>query len=155
MGHRLELLAWPLFSPRQLCFVALIAIYVFNAAATVTQTVTVQMLNGKNGRPIAKAKIYISFPDEPARKTLQLTTDSRGEIQFEVNGSNTFQVHQIGYATCDEQPGGTQPRSYPIDTILNTGLVSANECGHIHVQPERGRLVFFVRHGTWAEWLKE
>jgi hypothetical protein len=158
MEQMLEQLARPRLRAlaQQICYCAVwVAICVLSVAAGVTQSITMQLLNGKNGKPIAKVKVYISFPDDPARQTLQFTTDSRGEIQFDVNGSKAFQVHQIGYGTCDEQAVGSQPRAYPIDKILDTGLVSANNCGHIRVQPERGRLVFFVRHGTWGEWLKQ
>ena len=154
MRQRLERTARSLASTQRLYFAVWIATCVFSATAGMAQSITVQLLNGKNGKPIAKVSVYISFSEDPARKTLHFTTDSRGEIQFAVNGSKTFQVNQIGYATCDEQPLGAQPRAYPIDRILDTGLVSANNCGHTRVQPEPGRLVFFLRHGTWGVWLR-
>ena len=119
------------------------------------QSITLQLLNGKNGKPITKVKVYISFPGDRVRKAIELTTDHRGKVQFDACGSKIFQVHQIGYATCDEQPVGSQPRAYPVDKIFETSQVSANDCGSTRVQSEPGRLVFFVRHGTWGEWLKQ
>jgi|SRR5580698_6455494 hypothetical protein len=158
MGQRLAQLARrrPRASTPQIRYCAVWMVFcVLTAAAGMAESITLQLLNGKNGKPIAKVKVYISFPDDAAKKALQFMSDSRGEIQFEVKGLKTFQVHQIGYGTCDEQPVGSQPRAYPIDRILDTGLVGANNCGHMHVQPEPGRLVFFVRYGAWGEWLKQ
>jgi len=139
---------------RKLCAVLCLVIWPF-CNVTSAQSITLQLLNGKNGKPITKAKVYISFSDDQTRKAIELTTDHRGEVQFDAGGSKTFQVHQIGYATCDEQPVGSQPRTYPVDRILKMGQVSANDCSRARLQPEPGRLVFFVRHGTWGEWLKQ
>jgi hypothetical protein len=138
----------------RLCFLFWISACLFcNIAAA--QLITVQLLNGKNGKPIGNATVHISFRDDANQKTLDLTTNSQGLIQFEANGSKTFQVHQIGFATCGEQPIGSQPRDYPIDRVLDAGLVSVNNCGHFIQEPKRGRLIFFVRHGTLGEWLKQ
>ena len=98
--------------------------------------------------------MYISFPDDQTRKSLVFTTDSRGELQFDANGFKTFRANQVGYATCDEHPRGTPPAAYPVDRVLSAGLVSANDCGSTRAQREPGRLVFFVRNGTWGEWTK-
>lgn len=144
----------PLLSVKRLSFILIIGqLACLSSSATIAQSIIVQLLNGKNGKPIAKAKIDISF--DGTRNPLHFTTDSQGEVRFDADGSQSFEVHQIGYATCDEQPYGSKPRDYSIDGILKSGLISANNCGHIRVQRERGRLVFFVRHGTWTEWLKQ
>jgi hypothetical protein len=139
---------------RKLCAVLCLAIWPFCNVAP-AQSITLQLLNGKNGKPITKVKVYISFSGDQARKAIELATDHRGEVQFDAGASKTFQVHQVGYATCDEQPVGSQPRAYLVDKVLETGQVSANDCGSTRLQPEPGRLVFFVRHGTWGEWLKQ
>ena len=139
---------------RKMCIVLCIFISLPSNVAS-AQSITLQLLNGKNGKPITKAKVYISLSDDQTHNAIELTTDHRGEVQFDAGGSKTFQVHQIGYATCDEQPVGSQPRAYPVEKILEAGQVGANDCGNTRMQPEPGLLVFFVRHGTWGEWLKQ
>ena len=140
---------------RTLCAVLCLSICLSSEAAS-AQRITLQLLNGKTAKPVTKAKVYISFSsDDQARKAIELTTDNQGEVQFDAALSMTFQVHQIGYATCDEQPFGSQPRAYSVDKVLTMGQVSANDCGSTRMRPEPGRLVFFVRDATWRERLKQ
>lgn len=138
----------------QSCILFWISTCLFSAAGA-AQSIIVQVLNGKTGKGIGNAKVQISLGDDAHRQTLELTTNAQGEIQFEANRSSTFQVHQVGFATCGEQPIGSQARDYPVDKILKTGLVTANECGRLIQEPRRGRLVFFVRHASWGERLKQ
>ena len=69
------------------------------------QPVTVQIVNGRNGKPMAKVRVYIGFDDLRGRQPLDLTTNRQGEIQFEADGAQTFQVHPVGTVACGEQQG--------------------------------------------------
>lgn len=131
------------------------ALICLSSGAVAAQLITVQLLDGKSGKPIAKARVDISLGDDKASHVLELTTNSQGEVQFEASGAQTFEVHQIGFASCDEQPPGSKPRDYMVEKIIEAGLVSANRCGRIRGERKKGLLLFFVRHGTWGEWLKQ
>lgn len=70
------------------------------------QTLVVQFMNGKSGKPIPKIRVYIGFDDLKTRQSLDLTTNRQGEVQFDANGSKAFQVHPVGLVACGEQTKG-------------------------------------------------
>src|SRR5271168_4477256 len=117
----------------------LLAAYMFSSTAT-AQSVTVQFLNGKSGKPIAKgSRIWVYFNDKTGRQIVDLRTDRQGAVQFETNDAKTFQVSAVGYVGCGEQPIGSSPRDYPIDEVLKTGLLTWNDCGRLNAEPLQGR----------------
>jgi len=124
------------------------------SGAACCQTVTVQIINGRNGKPISKVRVYIAFDDLKSRAPLDLNTNQQGIIQFETNGAKTFQVHPVGEVTCGEQPIGTPHRNYSIEEILKNGILTQNNCGNPTVEAPRGRLVYFVRRATGWELFK-
>jgi len=118
------------------------------------QPVTVQIVNGRNGKPMAKVRVYIGFDDLRGRQPLDLTTNRQGEIQFEADGAQTFQVHPVGTVACGEQPIGAPYRNYSVAEVFKSGLLTQNDCGHGHYEPLRGRLLYFVRPARWWELFK-
>jgi hypothetical protein len=118
------------------------------------QPVTVRIINGRNGKPLPKVRVYIGFDDLKGRQSLDLTTDAQGELQFEANGAKTIQVHPVGEVTCGEQPVGAPYRNYSIEEILKDGLLTKNDCSHISAEPLRGKLLYFVRPATGWELFK-
>ena len=128
---------------------------IFFDSAAKAQSVTVQFLSGRNGRPVAKGvRIWAFFNNESGRHILDLHTDGQGQVEFDANGAKTFQVSPVGYIDCGERPVGSSPRDYAIDEILKAGLLTRNDCGHINAEPLRGRLLYFVRRATWWELFK-
>jgi hypothetical protein len=128
---------------------------IFFGSPANAQSVTVQFLNGRNGKPIAKGvPIGVYFNNETGRHILDLRSDRQGEVQFDADGAKTFQVGPVGYVPCGEQPAGSPQRDYAIDEILKTGLITRNNCGRIAAEPLRGRLSYFVRPATWWELFK-
>jgi hypothetical protein len=119
-----------------------------------SQTVTVQLVNGRNGKPLANVKVQIGFDDLKGRQPLILNSNRNGEVQFETDGSKTYEVHPVGLVACGEQPIGVPFRQYSITDTLKTGLLTQNNCGRINSEPFRGRLLYFGRHATWWELLK-
>lgn len=119
------------------------------------ESVTVQFLKGRNGKPIAKGvRVWAYFNNETGRHILDLRTDRQGEVQFDSNGAKTFQVSSVGYIPCGEEPIGSPPRDYAIDELRENGLLTKNNCGRINAEPLRGKLKFFVRPATWWELFK-
>jgi hypothetical protein len=66
-------------------------------------TVTIQLLDGRNGKPMNKARFVILFPDEKGRPGLVLPTNQKGEVQFDAQGSETIIVTTVSAASCDAQ----------------------------------------------------
>jgi len=113
--------------------------------------VVVQLLNGRNGKPLANVRVYVSFDDHKGRKSLDLISNGRGEIEFDASGAGTFQVHPIALVPCGEQYIGNPDRNYAIDEVLGPGILTKNDCGHLESEPLRGRLLYFARRATWWE----
>lgn len=120
-----------------------------------SQTISVQLLNGQNGKPIKKGiRIWAYFNNDAGRHILDLHTDREGQVQFDVNGAKTFQVSPVGYVPCGEQPIGSSARDYAVAEVLRTGLLTANDCGRLSTEPIRGRLSYFVKPASWWELFK-
>ncbi len=136
---------------RQILSLALM-VGIFNGTAS-TQSVAVQILNGWNGKPISKIRVWVSFDYQRGKEPLDLKTDRQGQVQFETHGAKTFQVSPVGVVDCREQQF-TTPIDYSINEILNTGIVTRNDCGHFNPGPSHGRLIYIVRPATWWELFK-
>jgi len=118
---------------------------IFSGGTANAQSVTVQFLNGRNGKPIPKGvRIWAYFNNETGRHILDLHTDRQGEVQVDTNGAKTFQVSPVGYIPCGEQPVGSPPRDYAIDEILKTGLLR-KACGVVGIVQELKQAVPSVR----------
>ena len=97
----------------------LLLLTLFVSGTANAQSLKVQLLNGRTGKPITKGRrIWVYFSNSAGRQILDLHTDSQGVIQFETSGAKTFQVSPVGYIPCGEQPVGAPARDYPIDQIL-------------------------------------
>jgi hypothetical protein len=134
----------------------LLLLTAFFSKATTGQSVRVQFVKGWSGKPIGKGgRVSVYFNNKIGRHIVDLRTDQEGEIQFEADGAETFQVSSVGYVACEEQPVGSPTRDYSIDEVLKTGLLTENDCGRLNTEPLRGRLLYFVRPATWWELFKE
>lgn len=139
---------------RHLVFLALLLLFTPSGSARDQTTVVVQFMNGRSGKPMVKVKVYIGIDDAKERKTLDLTTDLQGRVEFEIEEAKTFQVHPVGLVACGEQPKGSRYRDYSIAEILRAGLVTRNDCGRANAEPLRGRLLYFARPASWWELFK-
>lgn len=110
------------------------------------QSIMVQVLNGKNGKPVREGTaVRIVFANSPDRRTLGLHTDRQGEVEFDAEGAKDFQISATGYAACKEQRAATAPTNYSVDEILDTGSRSGNHCGQAYPETQPGRLLYFVK----------
>jgi len=119
------------------------------------QNVSVQFLQGKNGKPVGPGKgIYVAFQSGPIRSILNLHTDYQGVVQFDVEGAKTFRVAPFGYVTCGEQAFHAPLKDYSVDDVVNDGLLTRNNCGTFDSQPQPGRLLYFVKKESSSETFK-
>ena len=136
---------------RQILPLALV-LGIFHGVA-IAQSVVVQILNGRNGKPISKIRVWVSFDDERGKQLLDLKTDRQGEVQFETNGSKTFQLSPVGVVPCREQQLTSQV-DYSTEEILKEGIITRNDCSQSSPAPLRGRLIYIARPATWWELFK-
>jgi len=115
------------------------------------QPVTVRLLNGKTGKPRSKVRVYIVLGDPKQQRLLDLRTDGDGNVRFDSGEEKTFQVRPIGEIACGEQPIGASDRDYDVDTVVSSGIVTMNDCGHVSPKPIRGQLTYIARPATWWE----
>jgi hypothetical protein len=118
------------------------------------QQIVVQVINGKTNKPISKARIFVSFPSETRRQSVQLNTDRNGEASFPSDGIDHFEIHPIALVTCGEQPAGTSQPSFSTAEVLSSGILTKNNCGQSGREPIRGKIVYFVRTAGWLELFK-
>lgn len=117
-------------------------------------TVTIQLLDGRNGKPMNKARFVILFPDEKGRPGLVLPTNQKGEVQFDAQGSETIIVTPVSAVSCGAQvPGGPKP-SFSVAEIVNHGIITKNTCGDLHIESQRGRILYFARPIHFWEGMK-
>jgi hypothetical protein len=119
-----------------------------------TQTITVRLLNGKNGKPIKDdtPNIWLggsTRPDNPL-------TNSHGDVLINVDGPQAQEIIRVlsnWYADCrfegDRDDG--MHLNYSLEEVLLKGVVSDNLCGKRRVQPIPGVLVLYVRPRTFWE----
>jgi hypothetical protein len=122
-----------------------------SASARHSQTITVQFVNGRSGKPLARIKVYIGFGNPKTAQPIVLVTDRRGELRFSPGRAETFQVHPVALVACGEQPKGAPYRNYSAATVLRTGIVTPNSCGPARAERVPGRLVYFARPASWWE----
>lgn len=129
---------------RSLAVICITMCMSFSSLAT-AQSVTVRLVNGRNGKPVVKTRVGISFPEQPGKAALELITNRQGEVMFEATGARVFGVSPVLYVNCgDQSPGAPQPK-YSVKEVLGTGVLTRNNCGHLNPEPLRGRLLYFVR----------
>jgi hypothetical protein len=121
------------------------------ARVAVAQSVVVQTLDGRSGKPVKKGTvIQVAFPDEAVHRLLGLHTDRLGEVEFDTEGAKDFQVGAVGYISCREGSSQAQPEKYSVEEVLQSGIVGPNHCGQAITQPQAGRLILYVKpEGLW------
>jgi len=116
--------------------------------------IRVQLLYGKTGKPVKKAKVQIGYMDSK-RDAFQEITDKDGIISFDSRGEKSFAVTTLFNINCGEQvPGGPEP-TYAIGTIMSAGIVTHNTCGKRRAEPVPGNLIYYVRAASWLELFRD
>jgi hypothetical protein len=146
------------------------------------QTIRIELLNGKNGRPLAgkcvnvwvgsERKWAMALPtDKDGVASLKLTHNDAqvntqhawkgcgppGVINPVVKYSDPIKIN-TSYASCEPRTADFSwlaIESYPTDKIIHSGVVTANTCGKARASPEPGEIILFVRPLTFWEKMKE
>lgn len=122
--------------------------------SAIAQKITVQLLNGRTGKPMKRVKVYINLNNSDASREIGLSTDSSGEAIFDAHGEKTFHITPIGSVSCGAQPIGAHAPEYSVAEILRSGIVSPNTCSGKNAEPLRGHLIYFVVPASWWQMFK-
>jgi hypothetical protein len=118
------------------------------------QQIVIQVINGKTNKPVSKAKLFVSFPAEMKRRSVQLFTNENGEATFSFDDADRFEVHPIALVTCGEQTPGSPTPSFSVAEVVSSGVLTKNNCGRSGREPIRGKIVYFVRPAGRGELFK-
>lgn len=116
-------------------------------------TIHIHVLNGRNGKAIAKADNATTvLPLGTFADAITSTTDGAGLETVYVPSASSLRVTVNHRTTCDavsrkERKHGSEPAS--VQTIVATGLVSSDRCGGQAVTPTPGELTLYVRPWHW------
>jgi len=135
-------------------------------AAQTGPTVTIRILDGKTGDPIAPSNLIIRVDrkDQYHNEGLKLNGDQpatallpAGALLLSVEG--TYNASMDIYLNCDSdmRRDGGALQWYSIADILKTGVVAPDLCykgkyeHKLHIAAKPGEFVFFVRTHGWRD----
>lgn len=154
----------------------------FAEAPLRAQTIQIKLIDGRSGRPMARAYVNVwvghdrkdatAIPTSPdGIATLKLTNEAiEVDMSRSWNGAglsgviiplfmynDDIQIN-VGYALC-EVGGGKYSwlsiRDYSVQGILHTGFTSPNTCGTAAAESMPGVVTIFARPLNWLEKLKQ
>lgn len=117
------------------------------------QKIIIRVVNGQTGLPewFEFPNIWVGSSKDSRTPRLNFL----GEVQVDVTDASPRFLRFLSnwYADCrfdgDVQKGAEV--RYPLDDILETGVVGENVCGWFHAKPKPGVIVFYVRDRTLPE----
>jgi hypothetical protein len=118
-------------------------------------TITVRLINGKNGKPIKDDTPNIRFAGENGIYGDNPATNSSGEVVVKVH-SPDIEVMPNLYADCrykHDSTAGIEVK-YSVEEILKTGIVTENVCGKRRLKPIPGVLILYARPRTLIEGIR-
>ena len=118
-----------------------------NSTLAVAQAdaITVKLVNGKNNRPVPRARVYVVLGDTKTGSALDLVTDKLGQLHFEAPAVRSFQLRTVGFYSCEEEHSGIHNPNYSTAKVHETGVVSRNGCGTYNAEVVRDVLVLYVK----------
>ncbi len=149
--------------PRRLPVVLLVALcawvccYVpagLSQTATDGNTLRIQILSGKNGRPVTSVHVTLLRKDglalDGSRAIKWVATDDEGSISVP---SPDPAVADVYISVALHRPcSKTGRHNFELARVRASGVVSENSCSpRIKLFPQAGTLVFFVRDETFLE----
>jgi len=117
--------------------------------------IVIQVLNGKNNKPMKRTRMSIRLGDNPQQV---FRTDSKGDFVLDIGGAEPQEfrpwVSDDFYVDCgrnvDDTVAAWETR-YSIDEIISKGLVAQNNCGANRANPTPGVLIVYTRKMTLKE----
>jgi len=130
-----------------------------NPARENTLDITVQVLDGRNGKPLADQHVLVfTGMSSNAVKThaahTGLTTDKDGVGMLTIYPAETqwLQVFADGRVVCYPDPNQS---SFSVETIMSKGLATPNNCSALVREPTPGHFIVFARLASFREKMKQ
>jgi hypothetical protein len=125
-----------------------LATMILPSAIASGQPVAVQLLNGKNRKPLKGYRVYILLGDPRAQHMLDLKTDHDGKVRFDTSGEATFQVRPVGTIACTKPATSPSDINFSVAEVIAHGVVTPNNCGSFDPEPLRGQVTFLTRSAS-------
>ena len=139
----------------------LVAVFSLSTSAAVGQSmdITVQVLDGRNGKPVADQHVLVfTRLSAAAVKThaqhTGVTTDKDGMGTLTIYPGETqwLQVFTDGRVPCFPNPNQA---SFSVSDIMSKGLVTPNDCSAQVQQASPGHFVIYARPAHFMEKMKQ
>ncbi len=115
-------------------------------------TITVRLVNGKNGHLITDENLNVWI--DSSRDAGNFRVDRNGMIRLAVDRDAVVSFASNIQVTCHPYgPKEHQMRRYSVNEILDHGISDENLCSKkIRVEAKPGEFVFYERPRTFLEW---
>ncbi|HEX4020904.1 MAG TPA: hypothetical protein VHX63_07160 [Acidobacteriaceae bacterium] len=130
-----------------------------NAGMQKTLDITVQVLDGRNGKPLKDQHVLVfTGLSSSAVKThaqhTGVTTDKDGMGTLTIYPTETqwLQVFTDGRIPCFADPNQA---SFSVSDIMSKGLVTPNTCSSLMKEPSPGHFIIFARPAHFMEKMKQ
>lgn len=130
-----------------------------NAGMEKTVNITVYVLDGRNGKPLANQHVLMftgmsSSAVKSHAEHTGLTTDKNGVGTLTIYPAETqwLQVFADGRVLCYPDPNQS---SFSVSDIMSKGLVTPNNCSALVREPSPGHFIIFARPARFMEKMKQ
>jgi hypothetical protein len=115
-------------------------------------TVTVRLVNGKNGKPITDENLNVWVNDATGSQLFR--PDRDGIIKLRVGSNDVLSFASNIQVTCHTYSRDEHSiRKYRVSEILALGISDENLCSKkVRVEAKPGEFVFYERPRTFLEW---
>jgi hypothetical protein len=129
-----------------------------NALAVKRLEITVQTIDGRNGKPLAHQHLLIftgmSSDDVKTHAAhVELTTgkEGMGTLSLDSSKAHWLQPWADDRTLCQQVPN---QNSFSVDEIMSKGLATPNTCSSFVKESAPGRFIIFARPATLMEKMK-
>lgn len=113
-------------------------------------TIHIQVLDGRNGKPIAKEHVQV-WVNGRAGDAHDVPTGADGIGTLDAPDSGVIVIASDLYVDCRPFRKGVPSPTYGIHEIVSSGISAENACGKAARRAQPGQLLFFVRPSHWWE----
>ena len=122
--------------------------------------VHIRILDGKTGLSVDASNFLVRIDHHRTMHNEWVHIDDDGTVTVTLPASAkeialkaTYDLSLQTYINCDIAKEDNKERDvwYPISAILQSGVVTRNECGKTNYTAKPGEFIFFVRKRNWRE----
>ena len=130
-----------------------------NAGEDQTLNITIQVLDGRNGRPLADQHLLVftglsidAVKSHAAHTGLTTNEIGMGTLSVYPSKTQWVQIFADGRVLCFPTPNQS---SFSVNEIMSKGLVISNTCSSLVKEAKPGQLIVFARPAGFLEKMKQ